>query len=316
MTIKLRKGMKWSDGTAFTTKDFQWYWDNVLWNKDINPNGPGSTWVFKAGDAKLAVADDYTFTYTWPSANPAVMDAWGRSSFSAPGSFWGPSQWLKQFHTAGADKAALNAAAEKAGYATDTASAAWVKLFTSKTGQVYDGIRWDPTMPTIRPWNPIEITQAYLLLERNPTSTTPTKMATSCRYFDQLRVDGVADLELYNLKITAGESDAGIWFPSFDKMELYKANETKGNYTTLVAKSLDVAPDPTCVYFNLTTPDETKRTLFQSLEFRQALSLAMDRKEDERHALLGLAELHRRRQARTCRGTIRRSSTNTTRPTT
>ncbi len=270
LTIKLRKGMRWSDGTPLTSKDFQWYWENVLWNKDINPNGPGATWVLKAGNAKLTVTDDYTFTYTWPSPNPAVMDAWGRSSFSAPGSYWGPSHWLKQFHPAGADRAALNAAAEKAGFATDSASEAWVKLFGTKTGQVYDGIRWDPTMPTVRPWNPIEITQAYLLLERNPYFHYVDKDGNQLPYFDQLRCDAVADLELYNLKITAGESDAGIWFPSFDKMELYKANETKGNYTTLIAKSLDVAPDPTCVFFNMTTPDETKRALFQSVEFRQA----------------------------------------------
>ena len=37
MTIKLRKGHKWSDGTPFTTADFQWGWDNIANNEEISP---------------------------------------------------------------------------------------------------------------------------------------------------------------------------------------------------------------------------------------------------------------------------------------
>ena len=290
LTIKLRKGLRWSDGQPLTTADFKWYWDNVLFNKDINPNGPGGNFRRKEGDAKLDIIDDYTLKYTWPSPFPVIMDQWARSSFSAPGSFWGPAHWLKQFHAGFADKAALNAAAEKAGFATDKNSEAWVKLFGSKTGQVYDGIRWDPTMPTIRPWNPIEITQDHIVMERNPYFYMVDQAGNQLPYFDTLRVDAVGDLELYNLKITAGESDVAMWFPTFDKMELYKANEAKGNYKTLTAMWLDQ-----CLYgvdFNWTTLDETKRQLMQNLEFRQALSLATDRDKMNKTLFYGLAEPH------------------------
>jgi peptide/nickel transport system substrate-binding protein len=75
-------------------------------------------------------------------------------------------------------------------------------------------------------------------------------------------------------------------------MELYKANETKGNYTTLVAKSLDVNPDPTCLYLNQTFADDTKRAIYQTLEFRQAVSLAINRKKANDTLFFGLADLH------------------------
>ena len=290
LTIHLRKGLKWSDGVPVTTADFQWYWDNVLFDKDINPNGPGATWRRKEGDAKLTVIDDYTLTYTWPVPYPAVMDQWGRPSFSSPGNFWGPSHWYKQFHASSTDKATLNAAAEKAGFASDQASEAWVKLFGSKLGQFYSGAQWDMTMPSIRPWNPIEIKQDYMLLERNPYFYYVDQKGNQLPYFDYLRVDVAGDISVYNLKITAGESDAAIWFPTLDQMELYKANEAKGNYTTLVASSMDPCAD--AMFFNQTAPDETKRELFQTFEFRAAMSLALNRQKINDTLYYGLATPH------------------------
>ena len=66
MTIKLRKGHKWSDGTPFTTADFQWGWDNVANNEEITP-------VFSAdwkspvtrNKPKFEVVDETTVTFSW-----------------------------------------------------------------------------------------------------------------------------------------------------------------------------------------------------------------------------------------------------------
>jgi peptide/nickel transport system substrate-binding protein len=165
-----------------------------------------------------------------------------------------------------------------------------VKLFGSKTGQFYSGAAWDMTMPSIRPWNPIEIKQDYMLLERNPYFYMVDTKGNQLPYFDQLRVDVAGDISVYNLKITAGESDAAIWFPTLDQMELYKANEAKGKYTTLLAQTMDPCGD--AMFFNQTAPDETKRALFQTLEFRQAISVALDRKKINDTLFYGLALAH------------------------
>ena len=39
-TFHLRKGHKWSDGAAFTTEDFRYYWEDIANNPDLSPLGP------------------------------------------------------------------------------------------------------------------------------------------------------------------------------------------------------------------------------------------------------------------------------------
>ncbi len=40
-TVKLRKGIKWSDGSPFTTDDIMYWYKDVLQNKDLVPAIPG-----------------------------------------------------------------------------------------------------------------------------------------------------------------------------------------------------------------------------------------------------------------------------------
>ena len=39
-TLQMRKGLKWSDGTPFTTADCLFDWEDCKLNKDLNPAGP------------------------------------------------------------------------------------------------------------------------------------------------------------------------------------------------------------------------------------------------------------------------------------
>ncbi len=295
LTIYLRKGLKWSDGDDLTTEDFQWYWDNVLNNEVLRPNGPGWPWVLNDVPATLNVHDDYSLTYTWPTAFPAIMDQWGRSSFSSPGQwFWGPSHWHQQFHGDFVDDVdALNAEAEANGFAATETAPAWVAYFNSKGGQYYSGIQWGDNldMPVVRPWHPVEVTQEYILMERNPYFYMVDTAGNQLPYFDYLRVDVAGDVELYNLKLTAGEADVALWFPSFANMELYKANELSGNYQTLLAKS--VAGVEGSLTFNVSyVEDMVVGDLMRNLDFRRAISLGMNRDKWNDVLCFGLCEPH------------------------
>ena len=291
LTLHLREGLKWSDGMPLTTADFQWFWDNVLYNEELRPNGPGGNFRLPSGDATMEIIDDYTLVYTWPVPNPGIMDAWGRSSFSSPGQgFWGPSHYWTQYHAEFVDRDELNQMALDNAYEATEDAEPWVAQFNGKHGQPYNGIRWDPAIPSIRAWNPVEIEQDYILMERNPYFYMVDAAGNQLPYFDYLRVDAVGDTELYNLKLSAGESDLGLWFPTFQSMELYRSGEEEGNYTTYIAQALE--PCNPAVFFNQTVANAEKRELFRTFEFRAALSLAMDRDQMNDVLFFGLAVPH------------------------
>jgi len=49
-TFKIRKGHRWSDGHAFTTEDFRYFWEDVANNPELSPSGPQVTcsWMAKS----------------------------------------------------------------------------------------------------------------------------------------------------------------------------------------------------------------------------------------------------------------------------
>ena len=65
LTIKLRKGLKWSDGTPFTTADMMFIWEKVYNHPEVSPAGPPAFWKPGGVPAQWQVIDDYTISFTW-----------------------------------------------------------------------------------------------------------------------------------------------------------------------------------------------------------------------------------------------------------
>ena len=68
--FKLRKGVKFQDGEAFTAQVFRKSFDQV--QKWTNPHPPGAFLNFDKA-TKLDVVDDYTVRFTFPKADGASM---------------------------------------------------------------------------------------------------------------------------------------------------------------------------------------------------------------------------------------------------
>jgi peptide/nickel transport system substrate-binding protein len=74
-TFHLREGMKWSDGTPFTTEAVKYWYDHELQNPDLSTYSGGTAWKTGAENTlvQLEVVDDYTFKFTFADPNPLFL---------------------------------------------------------------------------------------------------------------------------------------------------------------------------------------------------------------------------------------------------
>ena len=97
LTIKLREGLKWSDGDDYTTEDVRWHWEDVLNDPDVSPSGPGGFWSPGGEDCNVfEIIDDYTFSYGL-GPFPTQLQWIGSHvhTFPATTALYGPSHYLK-----------------------------------------------------------------------------------------------------------------------------------------------------------------------------------------------------------------------------
>ena len=70
LTLHLRAGHKWSDGTSFTTEDFPYYWQDVATNSLLSPVGPPNIFRVNGELPKFRIADAQMVEFSWSKANP------------------------------------------------------------------------------------------------------------------------------------------------------------------------------------------------------------------------------------------------------
>jgi peptide/nickel transport system substrate-binding protein len=92
LTVHLIEGAKWSDGAPFTTADTEFYYNDIIGDKNIKPLNGASLASFANGVYKNI--DDYNFTLTFDTAFPeAVLYNMAYGNFCP-----GPAHVLKPQH--------------------------------------------------------------------------------------------------------------------------------------------------------------------------------------------------------------------------
>ncbi|GAG39098.1 unnamed protein product, partial [marine sediment metagenome] len=76
LTIYLRKGMRWSDGVAFTADDFLFWYEAILLDEEIMPVKTAS-WVAGGELVKMSKVDDYTVRFQFATPYPSIISRLG-----------------------------------------------------------------------------------------------------------------------------------------------------------------------------------------------------------------------------------------------
>jgi len=164
-TMKLRQGLKWSDGKAeYTTDDIAYWYQYEIQNKKLWPGQVNQWSNADKSFVKFVPGDKYTATFTYTRPTPLLLYNMTRYGNGNVPSQWPspvtPSHYLKQFHEDLApDKDALAADIKKRGFAD------W------QTYYMQNRRSWtaNPDKPTIGAWcAKNDHTSELFTMERNP----------------------------------------------------------------------------------------------------------------------------------------------------
>jgi peptide/nickel transport system substrate-binding protein len=264
-TFHLRKGHRWSDGTPFTSADFQYWWEHVANNKELSPGGPPALLLVDGELPRVEFPDAQTVRFSWSKPNNLfLLDQAG----AAPTILYRPAHYLKRFHKAFADAEKLAAQAKQ------ERRRSWAGLHNARDAlYVMD----NPELPTLQPWKPTVAPPAEVFhAERNPYFHRVDQRGRQLPYIDRLKMI-LADKAVIPVKASTGETDLQARYLTFDQYTFLKRNEQQAGYRVYLWST--AASAAVALYPNLTTGDPVMRKLLQDRRFRQALSLGIDREE-------------------------------------
>lgn len=272
-TIYLREGMKWSDGVAFTADDVIFFYDEMcvketfgkaLWDcfKVVDANGVEST-------ADFEKVDDYTFTVTFQASSPNFLE-----NLAINGKWcFAPAHWYKEILPAFIGDEAAAAKATEMGYSD-------VAAMGKETGYYYWNV---PGRPTLRPWivtadgDNNDCNGEYFVMTRNPYYWKVDANGQQLPYVDELRYTRVADDQQSLLKVLDGSVDiSSVGYTDYDVLV---ESMDAGGYKLIEWQGVTWSDWTSQLQLNQTVKDEKKRALFQNIDFRHALSIAVDREE-------------------------------------
>lgn len=289
-TIKLRKGMKWSDGEPLTTEDVRFWWEDYYMNEELVTSPP---WQFRFGGEpmKVQIVDDFTFKITFAATFGNFPAHLTRFEPGNNPSILAPSHYLKKYHAKYTDKAKLEALAK------ENKLENWAALFNNRIGWgmgVWQGPDHvvNENYPVLSPWHIVSRPQEGLYLwERNPYYWKVDLAGNQLPYIDKLRYDLVSNDEAVKLKIAQSELDmVGQHSVTMADYPFYKENEAKANYQ--VADLVSCMSDRYVLFPQHYIKDDPVLTqIVNHPNFVKALSVAIDRDEINQSLFFGMARM-------------------------
>ena len=281
-TFTLRKGMKWSDGKPFTADDVVFSIEDCCKNSELYKTVP-SQLAIAGKPVTVTKVDETTVKFTFASSYALFLEQLATPLGQHPTLF--QKAYCSQFHAKYNDKLAD---AVKAANLND-----WPSLFRARCGDIEIPSRWgNPAKPVIDPW---VITEPYtggatrVVMERNAYFWQADQAGNQLPYIDRVSFSISQDVESLMLDCISGRIDIqDRHIDTLQNKPTLSQNMQKGGYrlVELIASSAQQVQ----IYLNITHKDAKMREMLGNKEFRQALSLGMNRKEIVELVYLGQSQ--------------------------
>jgi peptide/nickel transport system substrate-binding protein len=267
-TFTLKEGLRWSDGILVTTRDVQFWYEDIFLDTDLTPSINS---LYRVNNIPLTVeiVDNLTFTVHFVGPYPLFPEILAKESTGAPGldrpGFIQPFHYLSQFHPHYAQQQDLDAAVAKYGVTS------WTQLW-GEEGPIQSW--WlNPDLPVITPWRILTPPPGdVIVMERNPYYYGVDPEGNQLPYIDYIEYQLIEVNDFINLMVAEGKIDAQGRHITND-LSFLQQNAEAGNYRIMTWKEASTMT----IFPNLSIQDEVLSTLFEDIRFREALNIAIDR---------------------------------------
>ena len=217
LTFYLRKGHNWSDGHPFTSRDYMFWYNEIILNDDLFPVKPN--WLRLEGElGVLDAPDDHTIRFSFSKSNGVILQwlaSWTELVAGPP-----PSHYLKQYHPNFVNEDSLNAIVRIEGYDT------WMALYEMKSNPFLN-----PDRPVICAWQARTGADASIFIaERNPYYWKVDTDGNQLPYIDRIEMTLVQSGETVTLKAIAGQIDMQGRRILFENYPLLREHREDGDY--------------------------------------------------------------------------------------
>ncbi|GAB2882804.1 ABC transporter substrate-binding protein [Uliginosibacterium flavum] len=270
-TFKLRRGMKWSDGSPFTADDILFTMNDLLGNKGFVANPPA---FFKVQDKPVITEkiDELTVRFKFAAPYVSFIEILAHPTLQYPTLY--SKNYCSQYHPKYNPK--LDELLKQ--YAAKD----WGMLIRNRCGDQETPTRWgNPERPTLDPWlivEPYGGSASKVRLKRNPYFWQVDSKGQQLPYIDELSLTVISEVETMVLAAINGQLDfQSRHIGGTPNLPVLSESADKGGYRVLQME--DASSNSGGLFLNFTTRNEKLRPLIRNKDFRVALSLAMDRKE-------------------------------------